>query len=41
MTVDGVSLQATTTEASKPAKPKGTLPKGFGDAPKIEAPKAS
>jgi len=44
MTVEGVALKATTTEASKPAetaKPKGTLPKGFEDAPKIEAPKAS
>jgi len=38
MTVEGVALKATTTEASKPAKPKGTLPKGFEDAPKIDAP---
>jgi len=38
MTVEGVALKATTTEDSKPAKPKGTLPKGFEDAPKIDAP---
>jgi len=42
MSVQGITEQATTAEiAPEPAKPKGTLPKGFEEAPKIEAPKAS
>jgi hypothetical protein len=41
MSVQGIAEQATTEIAPEPAKLKGTLPKGFEEAPKIEAPKAS